>query len=84
MKSTFLSVGNIRLGKIRWGSFELIFEGANSAGSWTACTLRIDWRLWRRIASLAFDAWAKERAMREGEMSQIEASLPAQTERRAA
>ena len=83
MKSTFLSITNVRLGAVRWGTFDLIFEGANSTGIWSRCTVRIDWRLWRHIGNLAREAWGKERAMREREMSEIESALP-DTERRAA
>ena len=86
MKSTELHPTTVRLGAVRWGSFELILEGTNTAGAWTRCTVLIDWRLWPMIAAHAALAWIEEKRMRAAEMTVIEATLPnsASEDRRAA
>ena len=76
MKSTELHPTTVRLGAVRWGSFELIFEGVNTAGTWTRCTVLVDWRLWPTIAAHAGLAWLQERKMRAAEMMVIETTLP--------
>lgn len=88
MKSTELHPTTVRLGAVRWGSFDLRFEGTNTAGAWTGVTLRIDWALWRLIFGCVRSAWLKEEAMRTREMNLIAETLPhvepAAEERRAA
>ena len=78
MKSTELHPTNVRLGAVSWGKFELILEGINTAGTWTRCTVLMDWRLWPMVAIAAAKAWARERCMRTEEMIAIEAALPVQ------
>ena len=76
MKSTELHPTTVRLGAVRWGSFDLRFEGTNTAGAWTGVTLRIDWALWPLIALAAGCAWLTEKGKRIAEMQAIEATLP--------
>ena len=76
MKSTELHPTTVRLAAVRWGSFDLRFEGTNTAGAWTRVTLRIDWALWPMVAIAAGLAWVAEKGRRNDEMSNIERTLP--------
>lgn len=76
MKSTELHPTTVKLAAVRWGSFDLRFEGTNTAGAWTGVTLRIDWALWPLIAADAALAWVTEKAKRSDEIANIEATLP--------
>lgn len=76
MKSTELHATTVSLGAVRWGSFELILEGTNTAGTWCRCTVLIDWRLWPMIAGYAALAWLKEKQYRASDMIGVEATLP--------
>lgn len=75
MKSTELHPTTVSLGAVRWGSFDLRFEGTNTRGAWTGVTLRIDWALWNTIWRCARKAWLEEEAMRTREMNRIAATL---------
>lgn len=76
MKSTELHPTTVRLGAVRWGAFELIFEGVNTTGTPCRCTVLIDWRLWPMIEARAARAWVHEKQKRAAEMLCIEATLP--------
>lgn len=76
MKSTELHPTTVRLGAVRWGSFELIFEGVNTTGTPCRCTVLVDWRLWPMIAQVARSAWVTEEQSRTLEMEVISECLP--------
>ena len=76
MKSTELHPTTVRLGAVRCGSFELIFEGVNTTGTLCRCTVLIDWRLWPMIAHVARSAWLTEEQSRTLEMDVIAECLP--------
>ena len=76
MKSTELHPTTVRLGAVRWGSFDLRFEGTNTAGAWTGVTLRIDWALWPMVAIAAGLAWVTEQGVRCNEIDIIASTVP--------
>lgn len=90
MNSTELHPTTIALGKVRWGSFDLVLSGVNTRGTWTRCTVRIEWALWNVLWNCARKAWLIEEAKRTAEMNGIAVTLlaldgqPTGAERKAA
>lgn len=71
-----VEVFNVRLGRVRWGNFELLFSGRNSRGRAATFCVCMPWLLWPLAAQAAAEAWAKERMQRLAEMSRIQQTLP--------
>ena len=66
------SVFNIRLGAVRFGSFDLQFCGRNSRGNEASVTVTIPWALFPLFMSYAAMAWLKEKDLREQEIKAID------------
>ena len=64
MNSTELHPTTIALGKVRWGSFDLIMSGVNTRGSWTRSSMTMTVSLVRRTAGTVGRTGASTRGMR--------------------